>query len=49
MMFGEVKVSEAAILIAASLAALYVDAAEGGEFKQLYELVLDVLGSPACY
>jgi hypothetical protein len=42
MVFGEVKVSEEAILIAASLAALYLNAAEGGEFEQLYELVLDV-------
>ena len=49
MVFGEVTVSEEAILIAASPAALYLNAAEGGEFEQLYELVLDVLGWPACY
>jgi hypothetical protein len=48
MVFGEVKVSEEAILIAASLAALS-QCSRSGEFEQLYELVLDVLGWPACY
>ena len=45
MVFGEVKVSEEAIPIAASLTALYLNAAEESEeFEQLCELVLDVLG-----
>ena len=44
MVFGEVKVSEEANLITAPLAASYISAAEGGEFQQPYELILDALG-----